>query len=131
MDFYAEVLRSKAPFIAANWAVAVIVGTLLIGAFVAFFCTKSKGSGEGSKTKENNLARQKPREKDDDPMVEFENSAPEADLTAPPLHSADIAGLYPFQRKSETEMRERAAEFYREMNRRRSIRDFSSATKTL
>ena len=78
MDFYAEVLRSKAPFIAANWAVAVIVGTLLIGAFVAFFCTKSKGSGEGSKTKENNLARQKPREKDDDPMVEFENSAPEA-----------------------------------------------------
>ena len=129
MDVYAEVLRSKAPFLAANWAIVVIVGTLLIGVLVAFFCTKSKDGSEGNKKSPTSSkgTRQQPREKDDDPMVEFDNSIPEADLQAPPLHSADTPHVvYPFQRKSETEMRVRATEFYREMNRRRSIRSFSS-----
>ena len=127
MDGYAEYLHSQAPFIAANWPVAVILGTLLVGVFVAFLCTSPKKSPSNNNSTSTKQDRQKPKEKGEDPMAEFEDSKPDTDLTAPPLHSADTPHIpYLFERKSEAEMRERAAEFYQAMNTRRSIREFST-----
>lgn len=134
-----EFLSSRAPFLAANWPLAVILGTLLLGLVVAFACTKPRkprnASGDIKKAPppaqpsvvKNSRGRQKPKEKGDDPMAEFEDEAPEADVVAPPLHSADTPHIvYPFKRRSETEMKERATDFYRLMNTRRSVRDLSS-----
>ena len=141
MDYAAlgEFLSSRAPFLVANWPLAVILGTLLLGVVIAFACTQPQNTGgskrapqpaqsQSSRGGAKSRERQKPKEKGDDPMAEFEDETSEGDnMTAPSMHSADTPHIvYPFKRRSEAEMRERAAEFYRFMNTRRSVRDLSS-----
>ena len=65
-------------------------------------------------------------DKGEHPLSEFEEEKLDPSL-APPLHAADTPHVpYQPERLSEEEVKTRAREFYEQMNKRRSVREFSS-----
>ncbi len=110
----------NAPLLAAYWpliiAVLVIVVTLL---GVQRFLTKRTDPTPPAK----NTTR---FDKGEHPLSEFDDELPD-ESTAPPLHSAETPHIpYCPERLSEAEMLSRSKTYYKEMNKRRSVRDFST-----
>lgn len=65
-------------------------------------------------------------ERGEHPLSEFSDEKPDASL-APPLHDADTPHIpYTLPRLSEDEAKQKAREFYEQLNKRRSVRHFSS-----
>ncbi|XP_064396680.1 iodotyrosine deiodinase-like [Halichondria panicea] len=116
-------IAENAPLLAAYLplitALLVIVVTLLGVQRLLVILTRTTGSTPPAK----NTTR---FDKGEHPLSEFDEELPD-ESTAPPLHSADTLHIpYCPERLSEAEMLSRSKAYYEEMNKRRSVREFST-----
>ena len=124
----AAFLRTYAPFLTATWPYLLSVGTLIAGFVIARALSIGQGS-TGPLSRAASLPKRsvQVREKGEHPLSEFDDDANASEEESPTLHRADTPHvLYPFERLSTQEMVRRAEEFYVAMDKRRSVREFSS-----
>ncbi len=124
MHTMAAWLTENAPFLVTYWPVitALLLLALSVLVYQKLFSTdKSVKSSSSSKNTKNTSV-----DKSEHPLAEFEDERPD-EAMAPPLHSADTPHIpYCPKRLSESEMLACSEAFYREMNGRRSVREFST-----
>eukprot|EP00731_Ephydatia_muelleri_P029759 Em0021g282a len=128
-------IAGAAPFLAQyGHYIVIAVLTLLLAVIVAFFLSPEtnnpKSATAATKPAPQDDASKVPptlaTDKGEHPLAEFENEKPDPEL-APPLHAADTPQIpYDFARVSEKDMIARSETFYQQMNKRRSIRHFST-----
>ncbi len=117
-------LTEYAPLLVAYWPIITAVLLLLLSvlAYQKLFPTGNK-SVKSPTTK---ISGTRDVDKSEHPLAEFEDERPD-EAIAPPLHSADTPHVpYCPERLSESEMLSRSEAFYRKMNGRRSVRNFST-----
>lgn len=127
-------IAGAAPFLAQyGHYIIIAILTLLLAVVVAFFLSpenpKSATATANLAPPQDDASKVRPTlatDKGEDPLAEFENEKPDPEL-APPLHAADTLHIpYEFARVSEKDMLARSETFYQQMNKRRSIRHFST-----
>ena len=123
-------IAGAAPFLAyyGHYIIITII-TLLMAAVVAYFLSPENASNKKGATPTANIPPVHPTsatDRGEHPLAEFEVEKPDPDL-APPLHAADTPHIpYEFSRIPEKDMLARSEAFYELMNKRRSIRHFST-----
>lgn len=121
-------LQVMAPFLTANWPILGVAALVILG--MTFFLTSTQ-----AKSQENSFKKAKTPtvigttsilDRGEHPLSEFEDEKPDPTL-APPLHDADTPQIpFKFERIPEGEMLQRSKDFYLTLNKRRSIRFFST-----
>ena len=126
-------IAGAAPFLAyyGHYIIIAII-TLFLAVVVAYFLSLENASNQKGAAKpahKDDTSKVLPTlatEKGEHPLAEFENEKPDPDL-APPLHAADTPHIpYDFSRRSKEDTLARSETFYQLMNKRRSIRHFST-----
>ena len=108
-------LEKEAPFLYSNWPYLLV---LCCGVLFVYFLEKRI-----HKEQKKRMARIL---REEHPLSEFREDF-DPDLLAPSLHSPDTPHIeYQFTRLSNEDMIKRSKEFYQQMNKRRSIREFST-----
>ena len=129
-----EYLEKSAPFLAANWPVALgIAATTILGLAIAYCLTMGEKTAatpssmkDAKKPAKKSTKQISDIDKGEHPLSEFDDEMPDPS-SAPPLHEADTLHVpHKFERLSEEVMLQRAKEYYQLLNKRRSIRQFSS-----
>ena len=119
-----ESIENSAPFLFNNWQWMLLVGTTLCVIIIVrnFFQRKQPAQSPQPQTRKRMIS------KEEHPMAEFQDSATDFDnMSAPSLHSPDTPHIpYQYTQLTEKDVIKRSKEFYTLMNKRRSIRDFSS-----
>lgn len=122
MSFFDEIANA-APFLTANWPYILgVLATIILALIIPRLTTKSPSSASSNKQTKTITSF----DKGEHPLSEFEEESADG-MMAPPLHSADTPHIpYCPKRLSETEMTARSKSFYEQLNKRRSVRMFSS-----
>ena len=116
-----DYIAKSAPFLLNNWPY-LIVTIILAFAFIYMLSSKQQGEEKSSKSKKGIVSL----DRGEHPLAEFEDDKPDLSL-APSLHDANTPQIpYTIDRFSDNEMNQRARDFYEQMNKRRSVRFFSS-----
>ncbi len=126
MDDLVSYVAKSAPFLANYWQ--YILGGLITAALALLLPYWLSGPKEkdGRKKTDGKSPEILSYERGEHPLSEFSDEKPDPSL-APPLHDADTPHIpYAVSRLSEEEMKQKAREFYEHLNKRRSIRQFSS-----
>ena len=137
MDALIDFLTKTAPFLVNYWQFILIGLVTLILAIVLAY-TLSGGNQEQRERKARDKAATEAQSKSSEPkkkilsidegehpLSEFQDEKPDPSL-APPLHSEDTPHVpYKIDKLSDEEMKEKAKAFYEQLNKRRSVRQFS------
>ena len=116
-----DYIAKLAPFLLNYWPY-VIVTIILAFVFIYILSPAKQGKAKDSKSKKGIVSF----DKGEHPLAEFEDDKPDPFL-APSLHDANTPQIpYAIDRFPDEEMKRRAREFYEQMNKRRSVRFFSS-----
>ncbi len=123
MDDVASYIAKSAPFLTTYWH--YVLGGLITAvlAFILSYLLSLRGDHTKNNGKSPKIVSY---ERGEHPLSEFSDEKPDPSL-APPLHDADTPHIaYAIPRFEEGQLKRKAREFYEHLNKRRSVRHFSS-----
>ena len=122
MSYFNEIANA-APFLTAYWPYILgVLATIVLALVIPRFTTKSPTPTSSNKRTKTIASV----DKSEHPLSEFDEENADG-MMAPPLHSADTPHIpYCPKRLPEKDMIARSKSFYEQLNKRRSVRMFSS-----